>query len=314
MIPQPISIEQLASSLRNAAATGAQIVGWDLSLLPRSILHRADDLTVTVSSNITLVELQLALAPHRQWLPIDPPATTSPTIEQIISSNLSGSRRYGYGTIREQSIGITVMLPDGRVIRSGGQVVKNVAGFDLCKLFVGSQGIIGIILEATFKLRPLPESEKLFVREFRTLSEADAFIAQILQSPVTPILLDLHNCNDAGSWNIVIGFAGASEDVAWQADILDSIGRFRECDGGYIDSAIQRIPEIHRANSVLPSQLCAAIASLPNIPILAHAGNGVFRNGTAGQKSSNANANLLRRLVQKFDPAGVFRIGNSDTE
>ena len=314
MIPQPTSIEQLASSLRNAAATGTQIVGWDLSLLPRSILHRADDLTVTVSSNITLAELQLALAPHRQWLPIDPPAITSPTIEQIISGNLSGSRRYGYGTIREHSIGMAVMLPDGRVIRSGGQVVKNVAGFDLCKLFVGSRGIIGIILEATFKLRPLPESEKLFVREFRTLSEADAFIAQILQSPVTPILLDLHNCNDAGSWNIVVGFAGASEDVVWQADILDSIGGFRECDGGYIDSAIQRIPEIYRTNSVLPSQLCAAIASLPKSPILVHAGNGVFRNGTAGQKSSNTNANLLRRLVQKFDPAGVFRLGNSVTE
>lgn len=314
MILHPTSIEELANGLRNAAATGQQISGYDLSSLPRSIVHRDDDLTVTLTSNIPLTELQLALAPFHQWLPVDPLSKLSPTLEQVITNNLSGSRRYGYGTIREYVIGLTVMLPDGRVITSGGQVVKNVAGFDLCKLFVGSRRNLGILLEVTFKLCPLPEVEKLFVCEYPTLSKADNAIHKLIDSPITPVILDLHNLSNSRnwSWNVIVGFAGTTEDVEWQADILQSIGEFKDCNNDYLKAAIQQIPEIGATYSVLPSRTCEVIASFPEQPVLAHVGNGIIRNGTKHSRISNNNVwDLLKRLKNEFDPAGVLNLDYS---
>lgn len=325
MILHPTSVQQLAESLRSAATTGTQISGYELSSLPHSINHRDDDLTVTITSNISLAELQSALAPFRQWLPIDPLSKLSPTIEQIISNNLSGSRRYGYGTIREYLIGLKVMLPDGRVVQSGGQVVKNVAGFDLCKLFVGNQRNLGIILEATFKLYPLPEAEALFVCKNHTLSNADLIINRVLDSSVIPVILDLHNLtNDSNyrssahttayrGWNVVVGFAGTTEDVAWQTDILQSIGEFSACNSDYLETAAHSIPEISATYSVLPSRTCEIIVSLPEQPVLAHVGNGIIRNGTIYPRISNNDASdLLKRLKYTFDPAGVLNIYSTE--
>ncbi len=307
MILHPTSIQELAEGLHNAAATSTRITDYELSSLPRSIVHHAEDLTVTLTSNITLSELQAALAPHRQWLPVDPPAEIPLTIEQILSNNLSGPRRYGYGTIREHILGIKVMLADGRVVQSGGQVVKNVAGFDLCKLFIGSRGSIGIILEATFKLRPLPEAEEVFACEYHTLAETDAVITTLLDSPISPILFDLHNLNHNQCWELVVGFAGTREDVAWQASVLRSLGNFRGCTSDYLDAAVQHIPNINATQSVLPSRLSAILASLPAGPVLAHAGNGIIRNGTANPVAVTSSiSSLLQRLKNEFDPAGIF--------
>ena len=90
-----------------------------------------------------------------QWLPIDPPNSDRTTIGDLLAHNLSGPRRFGYGTIRDYLIGIKVALANGEIIKAGGKVVKNVAGYDLCKLFIGAKHTLGIIVEATFKLRPL---------------------------------------------------------------------------------------------------------------------------------------------------------------
>jgi glycolate oxidase FAD binding subunit len=87
-------------------------------------------------------------------------AVHTASIAEILNSNASGPRRLGYGTIREHLLGITVAMADGRLIHSGGKVVKNVAGYDLCKLFVGSRGSLGVLVEATFKVGPLPEVER----------------------------------------------------------------------------------------------------------------------------------------------------------
>ncbi|MCC7439022.1 MAG: FAD-binding oxidoreductase [Armatimonadetes bacterium] len=307
MTIHPTSIEELADALHSAAASGKQISGWELSSLPRSIVHHASDLTVTLTSNVHLAELQSKLAPHRQWLPIDPLSEISPTIEQILSSNLSGPRRYGFGTIREHILGVTVMLANGRVIHSGGQVVKNVAGFDLCKLFIGSRGNLGIILEATFKLRPFPESEKLFACQCSSLSEADAVINTLISAPIAPVILDLHNLSSSNHWQIVIGLAGATEDVAWQAAILQSVGEFKASNDHYLDAAIRQIPNINATHSVLPSQLCQVLALLPKGPVLVHAGNGIIRNGTTDTVPvASSVSGLLKRLKSEFDPVDIF--------
>jgi glycolate oxidase FAD binding subunit len=112
-----------------------------------------------------------------------------------------------------------VMLANGTVIKSGGKVVKNVAGYDLAKLFIGSHGTLGIIVEATFKLRSLPEREAFVQRSFDQLERALRFVESVGESKLNPIVLDLHNIpgsRDSGrnSYSVVLGFAGAAEDVA----------------------------------------------------------------------------------------------------
>src|SRR6185503_7607953 len=137
---------------------------------------------------------------------IDPPFPERTTVSQLLSQNLSGPRRYGYGTIREHLLGLTARLADGRVIKSGGKVVKNVAGYDTHKLFVGSAERLGTILQATFKVRPLPEQEIFLKAPVNALE-------QILESELAPIVLDL-----LPSY-LVVGFAGTSDEVQWQAEL-----------------------------------------------------------------------------------------------
>src|SRR5688572_27209032 len=170
-----------------------------------------EDMTVTVEAGVLLSELQDRLNQSGQWLPIDPPLPERTTMGELLSKNLSGPRRYAFGTIREHLLGLTARLADGRVIKSGGKVVKNVAGYDLHKLFVGSRGTLGQILQATFKVRPLPETELFLRAPWEALD-------QVLDSALTPVILDLTESN------LVIGFAGAREEVDWQVGVANSFG------------------------------------------------------------------------------------------
>src|SRR5206468_10390855 len=121
--------------------------------------HAPEGRTVTGKSGVTLRVLRAELAKRGQWLPIDPPRPERLTIRELLEENASGPRRFGWGTIRDYLIGIRVALADGRMIKSGGKAVKNVAGYDLAKVFIGSRGTLGVAAVATFKLRPLPEAE-----------------------------------------------------------------------------------------------------------------------------------------------------------
>ena len=166
----------------------------------------------------TLARLQSELARQRQWLPIDPPRADTLTIEAALATDASGPRRFGCGTIRDYLIGSKVVVADGRVIKSGGKVVKNVAGYDLAKLFVGSHGSLGVIVEATFKLRPLPEAERFVQTPCESLDQVRLRIESVLDSDVTPVVLDLHNLPSTldarrPTFSLVAGFAGTAEDV-----------------------------------------------------------------------------------------------------
>ncbi len=122
----------------------------------RLLRHEPADLVATAEAGMTLVQLQSELAKQGQWLPIDPPDDGSATLGGIVATGLSGPHALGYGPLRSYVIGLRAVLADGRQIKAGGNVVKNVAGYDLCKLFTGSYGTLGLITEVTFKLRPLP--------------------------------------------------------------------------------------------------------------------------------------------------------------
>src|SRR5690606_21259706 len=133
----------------------------DISRLCRILEHHPEDLTCTVECGIPLAQLQRALARHGQWLPIDPPHPSRVTLADVIHFNLSGPRRLGHGTIRDHLIGLDVVLADGTRVRSGGRVVKNVAGYDLHKVFVGARGCLGVPVIANLRLLPLPAAAAL---------------------------------------------------------------------------------------------------------------------------------------------------------
>src|SRR5205085_8398231 len=129
--------------------------------------------------------------------PLDPPNSQTLSIERLLATNACGPRRFGYGTVRDYVIGMAVLLADGRMIHSGGKVVKNVAGYDLMKLFVGSRGSLGVIVEVTFKVLPIPETEQFVAANCGSVENAEKLIDCVLNSDLAPIVLDLHNAASA---------------------------------------------------------------------------------------------------------------------
>ncbi|HET6948071.1 MAG TPA: FAD-binding oxidoreductase [bacterium] len=128
-----------------------------LGRLDRLIEHDDANLTATMESGMTLAHLQTHLAQRGQFLPLDPPRPERATIGGIVAASTNGARRMFYGGVRDLVIGMKMVLPGGEQVKAGGKVVKNVAGYDMCKLFVGSLGTLGIITEVTCKMTPLPE-------------------------------------------------------------------------------------------------------------------------------------------------------------
>src|SRR5882724_95326 len=192
-ILRPSTAEQLAQALSAAFAKNEKVEGVNRGSLNRILQHTPEDMTVTVEAGVTLAALQTELQRHRQWLPLDPPHPERLTIGELIDQNPSGPRRFSHGTIRDYLLGITVVLADGTIIHSGGKVVKNVAGYDLGRLIVGAQGSLGVVVEATFKLRPLPELECFTEARCNSLKQAGELIEAVVKSELTPLVLDLHN-------------------------------------------------------------------------------------------------------------------------
>ncbi|HEY7391990.1 MAG TPA: FAD-binding oxidoreductase [Bryobacteraceae bacterium] len=147
--------------------------------LNRIVEHAWADLTVTVEAGCRFAELQRALATHGQRLALDPLWPETATIGGILSTNDSGVWRLAYGGLRDLILGITLVLADGTIARSGGKVVKNVAGYDLPKLATGALGTLGVIMQTTFRLHPLPRNTRMLTLVPADLAEAQALLLRI---------------------------------------------------------------------------------------------------------------------------------------
>ncbi|HWG45298.1 MAG TPA: FAD-binding oxidoreductase [Gemmataceae bacterium] len=246
-VEQPHSIAELGDLVRRAAAEkqavyplGGQTLidiglppirpgfAVDLRGLSQVIDYPARDMTITVQAGITLAKLQSLLATENQRLPIDVPHPEQATLGGVLATNISGSRRLGFGTLRDYVIGISTINDEGQEVKAGGRVVKNVAGYDLCKLHIGALGTLGIISQVTLKLRPRPEGKALVT--FGCATEAlGRLLDQLHQTRTRPVCLDLLNSvavrsitRDSrlnlpvASWVIVVGFEDNSDAVGWQ--------------------------------------------------------------------------------------------------
>ena len=196
------------------------------------IEHVPGDQVVRVQAGIRLQDLQEQLSGSDQMLAIDPPERGA-TIGGIIAANASGPRRYRYGTIRDLIIGITVVLHDGTVAKAGSKVVKNVAGYDLSKLFTGSLGTLGIIVTANFRLHPIPQVSRTVAVEVESPEAAAGAAQAMMHSQVEPTVVELHYGEDARLLTVLLESipAGVEEKVEAASFLLNPFGEVRILSG-----------------------------------------------------------------------------------
>jgi glycolate oxidase FAD binding subunit len=208
----PESPEQLTEVLRTASAERRTIrlggsfskerlggPGWpsDVTIstraMDRLLQYDPRDLTISVQAGMRWADLERTLAEHRQMLPLDPGWAEQSTVGGVVAANISGPRRRLYGTARDMIIGMTFVTLEGRIVNSGGMVVKNVAGLDMAKLMIGSFGTLAGIAVVNFKVFPGPAESRTFVMQFDTAAEAFAERDRILLTPLQPAGIDIVN-------------------------------------------------------------------------------------------------------------------------
>jgi glycolate oxidase FAD binding subunit len=198
-----------------------------------------ENLTLSAQGGITLNEVQKSLAKVGKgyFLPLDPPFTERATLGGIVATNSSGPRRLLYGTARDLIIGTKAVFPNGDLVISGGKTVKNVSGYDMCKLLIGSYGTLGIICEVTFKLLPLPEKEATLLIPFTKLEEADGLVRELRGSQLIPSSVETLNAMAVqelrypfsipsnGNYLVAIGLEGVAESIERQISEMSEMGK-----------------------------------------------------------------------------------------
>ncbi len=209
---RPSTAGELAQQLAERAAKGDSIeVGGGLTKrsmggapgapdcristagLGRVLQYEPADLTISVEAGVRLADLERTLGENGQFLPLDPPFGDNATIGGTVACDCSGPRRRRYGTARDMVIGMGFATVDGKTIRSGGMVVKNVTGLDMAKLMIGSMGTLGVITTVNLKVTPRPPAERTFAFLARDAAHAEQARRAVLRGVAQPVALDLMN-------------------------------------------------------------------------------------------------------------------------
>jgi glycolate oxidase FAD binding subunit len=254
LVAAPATTEQASAVMRAAAALGLAVIPrgagtklhWgypperadlviDLTRLDQVVEHAAGDLVATVQAGVRLEHLAGVLAKAGQRLALDcaappPPsgAGTAGTIGGILATGAAGPLRLRYGTPRDLLIGITVVRADGTIARSGGKVVKNVAGYDLGKLFAGSRGTLGLITQATFRLHPIPAAAAYVTVSCDSAAACARLASAALVAPVSPVAAELHLTSLAGPYELAVALEGDPEGVAQRSSMLADLMAVQE--------------------------------------------------------------------------------------
>lgn len=299
---------------------GAPAKAVDVLLSTRGLdaveAHRHGDLTATVQAGAVLADVNAALAAHRQWLPLDAPHADRATVGGIVAANDSGPRRQRHGAPRDLIIGMTLARADGVAARSGGIVVKNVAGYDLARLLTGSFGCLGVILTATFKLAPAAEASRTVQVTLSEIGQAAGVVDGLLARGAVPTAVEI-------AWppaTMLVRFETIESVVGRQAEAAAALVR----DGGGAAAVLAGAEEAeawrrHEARVfggegtvvklvVLPSDVSATLAWLAeasraqslDCEAVGRAGLGVLYLRLAG--SAAAQASLVRALRDRLDP------------
>jgi glycolate oxidase FAD binding subunit len=296
---EPDTAEALASALGQASDRGHSVVirgagtkmDWgrpprriDIVLstnrLTRVIAYEHGDLTMTVEAGSSLRDVNRVLAARGQWLPLDPAFSERATIGGILATNDSGPLRHRFGTPRDLVIGVRLATTDGTLAKAGGQVVKNVAGYDLSKLISGSFGSLAAIASATFKLSPLPGASKTVVVDAPDPGATERIVRDVLASQLEPLAFELSWSYEAAAERalrptvVMLRFASVSAAVDAQIAQFQTMAALKGCatvviDGGEEEAAWRQHAErpwsapgaIVRA-SWMPANIVAALEEL----------------------------------------------------
>ncbi len=174
--------------------------------LRRVLAYEPRDLTVSVEAGLPWRDLTAMLAEHGQMLPLDPPFADGCTVGGVIAANVSGPRRRLYGSARDMVIGMTFATLEGKLVQTGGMVVKNVAGLDMGKLMIGSFGTLAAIASVNFRVYPIPPCSRTFVREFADVDGAIAARDALLASVLQPAAIDL--VHEDAAWRLCVQASG----------------------------------------------------------------------------------------------------------
>jgi glycolate oxidase FAD binding subunit len=311
-VARPGSVEEASQVLAAAAADGLAVAfaggGSKLGLgnppervdllvsterLDQVLEHAAGDLVVRVQAGVRLADLRQRLAPAGQWLALDPPEPRA-TVGGVVAADASGPRRLRYRTVRDLIIGITVVLADGTVARAGGKVVKNVAGYDLAKLFCGSLGTLGMIAEATFRLHPVPAAAAVVTLQVDNPEQVGQATKRLARSPLEPSAVEL--VVDEWGWpgRLTVVFEGIRPGVEAQAaaaaELLGQVGEASVAGPGQTDAALSQLgarpfekAELALKAACPPAELPGALAELQlgrrrgwDGSVSAHAATGVL--------------------------------------
>jgi glycolate oxidase FAD binding subunit len=330
---QPENPEQLAEVLRESASVHHTIrlggnfskdclggspmpadVTVSTSRMNRLLQYDPRDLTISVEAGMPFAELVRTLAEHHQMLPLDPPWLNESTVGGVLATNLSGPRRRLYGTARDMVIGMTFATLEGKLINSGGMVVKNVAGLDMAKLMIGSFGTLAAIATVNFKVFPKPVAERTFAMEFVSAAEAFAVRDRILASVLQPAAVDVVNW--PRGFRLLIR-AGGNEAV------LDRYAR--ELPGANVEeeSAWDAICEFPRrfliANTgarvvtmTMPLSKMREVADTLAVPFIARAGSGVIYahyTKDAPETPLASDSATMTKVKEMFDPERLLNRG-----
>jgi glycolate oxidase subunit GlcD len=224
----------------------------------RIIEHEPADLITRAQAGVTLAALNTELGRAGQWLPVDPPDDGRATIGGVVATGTGGAQSFAYGNPRAFVIGMSVALADGRVVKAGGRVVKNVAGYDLCKLFTGSYGTLGLILELIFKLKPVP-AYNTTVAACGSLDSLLSSARALLDARLLPVAIELLSPGVAAQLavsdkkhlpTLLVRYRGTHEAVVFQRE--QTINLIREADAEITTYASDDDAECWRRLAALP--------------------------------------------------------------
>lgn len=293
----PQSVEELSIAMAIAFDASAPVIPWGggtrqtIGRLPQTeapplvfrtaALNRIrdytpDDLAISVEAGMTMEALRKTLAANQQMLPLEAPRATQATVGGTLAVDADGPRRYAYGGCRDMLVGVQVVEATGRVSKAGGIVVKNVSGFDLMKLYVGSLGALAIITGANFKLLPMPRAAETMVARFASRAAAFAFVDALQASFLTPAACEFSDCgwdSERGSARVAVLAEGLPAAVARHRADLERLAaasaateaRFLAADqAAALWARIADFPAAGRGDTLvrlaaLPSQLGAAL-------------------------------------------------------
>jgi glycolate oxidase FAD binding subunit len=327
-VVRPSSVAEVAEVLRTAATDGHTVVpvggrsktSWaaapsscdlllDTTGLNRVVEHVAGDLVVVAEAGVRLADLQQQVGAAGQLLGLDPPETGA-TLGGVVSANASGPRRLRYGTVRDLLIGTTVVLADGTVASAGGKVVKNVAGYDLGKLYTGAHGTLGVVVSTTWRLHPVPPARRVVVLDLPEAAAAGPLAVRLSRSTLTPSAVELL-AQAGGAGQLVVVFESIEESVTAQAEAARSL-----LGGG---SSAQELPPAFGQRPGAPEDVLLRLAYLPNalpevlaaLPagaaVAASAVTGVSYAAVAADQATAALAELRRALAPHDGSAVVLR-------